>query len=181
MSEIDEMDGLKSNVRPKRPAFLTVLCILTFVNAGLSVITSLLSLLHGPISEEEMTEQRVQFLKSADEMRTMDMPAFAEMMEQIQRMSESANAHFYANTLISLVILCLGIFGAVFMLRGKKLGFHLYIGYSLLAVLQLYFFASPADIPTVAVVFGLLFSGLFVFLYSRNLHWINAMEEGDVS
>ena len=109
-------------------------------------------------------------------MRTLNMPAFAEMMEQIQRMSESANAHFYANTLVSMLILGLGIMGAVLMLRGKKLGFHLYIGYSLLAVLQLYFFASPADIPTVAVVLGLLFSGLFVFLYSRNLPWLNAME-----
>lgn len=174
MNEFEELDvtGLKS----KRPTFLTVLCVLTLINTGLSVFTSITSLLHGPISQEEMIEQRVQFLKSADEMRSMDLPAFAEMMEQIQRMSESANAHFYPNTLVSLFILGLGIAGAVFMLKGSKLGFHLYIGYSLLAVLQLYFFASPADIPTVAVVFGLLFSGLFIFLYSRNLHWLNAME-----
>ena len=179
MSEFDEIDVIPQ--KPKRPAFLTVLCILTLINTGLSTITSVFSLLHGPISEEEMIEQRVQFLKSADERRTLNMPAFAEMMEQIQRMSESANAHFYANTLISMLILGLGIVGAVLMLRGKKLGFHLYIGYALLAVLQLYFFASPADIPTVAVVLGLLFSGLFVFLYSRNLPWLNTMENKGIS
>jgi hypothetical protein len=164
--------------KPKRPNFLTVLCILTLVNTGLSVITSVVSLLHGPISEDEMMAQRVQFLKLADEMHSMDMSGFAEMMDQIQRMSEAANAHFYPNTLLSLCILGLGVAGSIFMLKGRKLGFHLYIAYSLLAVLQLYFFASPADIPTVAVVFGLLFSGLFIFLYSKNLHWINAMENG---
>ena len=120
-------------------------------------------------------EQRVQFLKLSDEMRTMDMSRLAEMMEQIQRLSEASNAYFYLSTVISMGILSLGIAGAILMLRGRKLGFHLYIGYSLLAVLQLYFFASPADIPTIAVVFGLLFSGLFIFLYSRNLHWLNTM------
>jgi hypothetical protein len=174
MSEIDEIDRIEQ--APKRPGFLTVLCILTLVNTGLSLITSSFSLLHGPISEDEMLEQRVQFLKSADEMRTMNMPAFAEMMEQIQRMSESANAHFYSSTLMSLFILGLGLVGAILMLKGRKVGFHVYIGYSLLAVLQLYFFTSPADIPTIAVVSGLLFSGLFVFLYSRNLHWLNTIE-----
>jgi hypothetical protein len=174
MTEFDEANVIEQ--KPKRPNFLTVLCILTLINTGLSVITALLSLFHGPISEDEMNEQRVQFLKSADEMRTMNMPAFAEIMEQIQRMSESANSHFYANTLVSILILSSGILGAIFMLKGKKLGFHLYIGYSLLAVLQLYFFTSPADIPTIAVVSGLLFSGLFVFLYSRNLHWLNTSE-----
>jgi hypothetical protein len=179
MSEFGKIDEIEQ--RPKRPRFLTILCILTLVNTGLSVITSMLSLLHGPISEDEMLEQRVQFLKSADEMRTMDMPAFAEMMEQIQRMSESTNANFYPSTFTSLLILGSGIAGAILILKGKKLGFHMYIGYSLLAVLQLYFFTSPSDIPTMAIVFGLLFSGLFVFLYSRNLYWLNAMENIGIS
>jgi hypothetical protein len=173
MSELYEIDALEPKMN--RPKFLTVLCILTLINAGLSIISSFLSLLHGPISEDEMMEQRVQFLKLSDEMRTMDMSRLAEMMEQIQRLSEASNAYFYLSTVISMGILSLGIAGAVLMLRGRKLGFHLYIGYSLLTVLQLYFFASPADIPTIAVVFGLLFSGLFIFLYSRNLHWLKAM------
>ncbi len=173
MSKFNEMGSWEPNV--KRPTFLTVLCILTLINAGLSMISSFISVLHGPISEDEMMEQRVQFLKLSDEMRTMDMSRLAEMMEQIQRLSEASNAYFYLSTVISMGILSLGIAGAILMLRGRKLGFHLYIGYSLLAVLQLYFFASPADIPTIAVVFGLLFSGLFIFLYSRNLHWLNTM------
>jgi hypothetical protein len=90
-------------------------------------------------------------------------------------MSESVNQHFYANVSVSFLVLCLGIVGAVFMFVGKKSGFHLYIAYSLLAILQMYFFTSVANIPTVLVVMSLIFSALFIFLYAKNLSWMRAL------
>jgi hypothetical protein len=69
-------------------------------------------------------------------------------------------------------VLLIGLLGALMMWQAKKLGFHLYIGYSLLAIIQIYFFVSPSDVPSFVVIWGLLMSVLFVFMYSRNLKWM---------
>jgi hypothetical protein len=181
MTPFEEIQEVEMTVQPKRPTFLLVLCILTFVNTGFSLITLFFGLFHGPVSEEEMVEQRVQLIRQADEMRSLNVPAMADFMDQVQRMAEAINAHFYANSLVSMANLLLGVIATVFMLKGRKIGFHSYIAYSLLSAIQVYFFVSPVDIPTLVVVFNLLLSAIFVFLYSRNLSWINDMENKRLS
>lgn len=162
---------------PRRPVFLLVLCILTFINTGSSLLSLAGSFLNGPLTEEQLNEQRTVFAELADEMRSANLHDFAYITEQLQRMSESVNQHFYANISISFMVLCLGVVGAAFMLVGRKLGFHLYIAYSLLAIIQMYFFASPSDIPTIVVILNLILAAVFIFMYSRNLPWITQMED----
>ena len=166
MDTIEDYEGSELKQNEKRPGLLTVLCILTFVNVGMSLFSLLASLFSGPLGEEEMTEQRVQFVKIADEMKSMNLFSFAEIFDKLQRMSESLNEHFYFNSVVS------GLVGALMMWQGKKLGFHLYIGYSLLAIIQINFFVAPSDVPSFVVIWGLLMSVLFVFMYSRNLKWM---------
>ena len=156
----------------KRPQALKILCILTFVSTGFSLISSFFSLISGPMSSELLEEQKVNMIKMVDELNSLELYSLATMMEQIQRMTASVNTQFYAVTMVSFLVVALGLVGAVFMWQGKKLGFHLYIIYSLFAIIQLYFFVSPADIPIYVVVANLLFSILFVLLYSRNLKWL---------
>jgi len=172
MDTIEDYEGSELKQNEKRPGLLTVLCILTFVNVGMSLFSLLASLFSGPLGEEEMTEQRVQFVKIADEMKSMNLFSFAEIFDKLQRMSESLNEHFYFNSVVSVLVLLVGLVGALMMWQGKKLGFHLYIGYSLLAIIQIYFFVSPSDVPSFVVIWGLLMSVLFVFMYSRNLKWM---------
>ena len=173
MDTIEDYEGSELKQNEKRPGLLTVLCILTFVNVGMSLFSLLASLFSGPLGEEEMTDQRLQFVKIADEMKSMNLFSFAEIFEKLQRMSESLNDHFYSNSVVSISVLLLGLFGALMMWQGKRIGFHFYIGYSLLAILQIYLFVSPADIPSFVVIWGLLISVLFVFMYSRNLKWMS--------
>ncbi len=156
----------------ERPTFLKVLCILSFISIGLSLIFSLGSLVGGPQSEEEMIAQKVQLLEANEELRDSGMTGMADMMEQITRMNESINANFYSASIVSILALLIGFYGVFSMWQGKKLGFHLYIVYSLISVGQLYLFVSPADIPTIAIVFNLIVAAVFVFMYSRNLHWM---------
>lgn len=171
METFDQLEEQKKN--EQRPTFLTVLCVLSFVFIGLSLLFGLFGIASGPMNEEQLLETTVQMTKSADEMRSLDMESFAVMMEQIGRMSVSINNHFYANGLVSIVVMVIGLFGIIKMMQGNKLGFHLYIIYSLLSIGQLYIFVSPADIPSFVVIWNLLFSGLFVFMYSRNLKWLS--------
>ena len=89
---------------------------MTFVNVGMSLFSLLASLFSGPLGEEEMTEQRVQFVKIADEMKSMNLFSFAEIFDKLQRMSESLNEHFYFNSVVSVLVLVLGlVLGLVFL------------------------------------------------------------------
>jgi hypothetical protein len=164
---------LDYNQQPaERPTFLKVLCILSFISIGLSLIFSLGSVFGGPQSEEEMVAQKVELLEANEELRDNGMDGFADMMEQMTRMNESINANFYMASVVSILALLIGFYGVFSMWQGKKLGFHLYIVYSLISVGQLYLFVSPADIPSIAIIFNLIVAGVFILLYSRNLHWM---------
>lgn len=164
---------LDYNQQPaERPTFLKVLCILSFISIGLSFIFSLGSVFGGPQSEEEMVAQKVELLEANEELRDNGMDGFADMMEQMTRMNESINANFYMASVVSILALLIGFYGVFSMWQGKKLGFHLYIVYSLISVGQLYLFVSPADIPSIAIIFNLIVAGVFILLYSRNLYWM---------
>ncbi len=167
----EEIDNQEMK-REERPSFLKVLCILSFISIGLSLLGAMGSLISGPQSEERILADRADIIEANEELRTNGMDGLADLFEQIQRMNESLNSNFYAASLVSLIVLGIGLFGAISMWNGNRLGFHLYIVYSLISVAQLYFFVSPADIPTIAVVFNILISGTFIFMYSRNLAWM---------
>ena len=164
---------LDYNQQPaERPTFLKVLCILSFISIGLSLIFSLGSVFGGPQSEEEMVAQKVELLEANEELRDSGMDGFADMMEQMTRMNESINANFYMASVVSILALLIGFYGVFSMWQGKKLGFHLYIVYSLISVGQLYLFVSPADIPSIAIIFNLIVAAVFILLYSRKLLWM---------
>ena len=156
-----------------RPSFLTVLCVLSYISIGLALSSGFMGLISGPMSEDLVLQQKLEWAKMADELRSVGADGFVAIIEQFQRMLDSLNANHYGNTIVTILVRLIGIVGVIFMWQGKKNGFHIYIIYSILAVIQMYFFVSPADIPTVMVVVNLVISGLFVFLYSRNLKWLS--------
>lgn len=168
---VDEIITQGKQKQP-RPSFLTTLCVLSFVFIGISLMFGVNGLFQGPLSQEEMLQQKVEMTKTVDEMRSMEMDDFSRMMEQLQRMYNAINEHFYSYSMISLVVIGLGLYGVITMWKGQKLGFHLYIVYSLLSIMQLYFVVSPADIPSMVIVWNLIVSTIFVLLYARNLKWM---------
>lgn len=166
------MENELTQQEEKRPTFLVVLCILTFINTGLNILTSLVQLISGPTSEEQLLQEKVELTKAANEMKDTGMDALANMMEQLQAMTADIQANFYIAMTVALVAPLIGLFGALKMWKGEKLGFHLYIIYNLIAVGGIYLYVSPQNIPSLSIIFGLLLSGIFIFMYSRNLHWM---------
>lgn len=165
-----ELDGEQS--RGPRPGFLTVLCVLSFISTGLGLLSALFTFVAGPQSDEQLLEAKVALTKSASDLKEVGMDSFVEIMEKLQRMTEQVNENFYLASVITLITVAIGLFGVIKMWQGFKVGFHLYIGYCLLSIAGLYFYVSPANIPTVVVIWNLLISALFIFLYSRNLKWM---------
>ena len=119
-----------------------------------------------------MLAERVELTKATSQLEDAGMDGFAGMMDQLMAMTAEIQESFYLAMIVSLVTYLIGLFGALKMFQGQKIGFHLYIIYSLLAVGGVYLYISPQNIPSISIIFGLILSGIFVFMYSRNLSWL---------
>lgn len=166
----DELDTI--NEEKPRPGFLTVLCVLSFISTGLSLIFGLFSFISGPQSDEQMLQSKVDIAKSISEFRKMGMDGMVEMFNKLQLMTEETNNNFYLSGVITLIVASMGLYGVIKMWKGMKQGFHLYIVYSLFSVAGLYFYVSPNNIPSIVIIVNLILSGIFIFMYSRNLKWM---------
>lgn len=171
MDNLENIDDLGEKRGP-RPSFLTVLCILSFIAIGLSFSSGLTSLVTGPMNEDEMAEIDTKMVELVDELRSNEIEGMAQMIEKIGRMQVAVNEQHYAVNSTNVLFALIGLVGVILMWQGRKLGFHLYIIYCLLATVQLYFFVPSVDIPAIIVIVSLLLSGLFIFMYSRNLKWM---------
>jgi hypothetical protein len=95
-----------------------------------------------------------------------------DFMDNMMLMTQKLNDHFYGVLAVSILTIVVGFFGVLSMWRGSKLGFHLYIIYSLIGTAHVYIFVSPSIVPSLMIYTNLGLSAIFVFMYSRNLKWM---------
>jgi hypothetical protein len=171
MTDFIDMNA-ENEQRPSRPGFLTVLGVLSFIAIGLNLIIIVFQLVSGKPSEEQMLEEQVVMASQINEMNDLGMGSLAGFLEQAQAMSNEINQKFYLAMGITLITYIIGLFGVLKMWKGAKVGFHLYIIYNLLGIGGLYLYVSPENVPSIGVILNAILSGLFIFLYSRNLHWM---------
>lgn len=169
----DLIENQEINGKEPMPVFLKVLCILSYIGVGLTIIPNLVRLLMGPYSEEEMLQQKVIMTELIEKMEDMGSDFGVTTYRKMIVMTENLNTHFYASTGLIIVGALIGLYGVIQMWQRKKIGFHFYIVYSILAIAQVYFFVSPVYVPTFILIWNVFISGLFVFMYSRNLKWMN--------
>jgi len=156
----------------KRPSFLTAICVLSFITIGSNLIFGFIGLFSGPQSDEELLQAKVDLAKTSSELKTAGLEPWVDVLDQLDRMTVEINDSFYLASILGLIVALIGLFGVLKMWQGMKMGFHLYIIYSLISVVSVYLYVSPANIPSFVIIFNLLISGLFIFMYSRNLHWM---------
>jgi len=165
--EIDQIEQPK-----KRPVFLTVLCILTLVSTGFSTLGLVASLAMGPQTPDELEKTTAEGMILVNQLNDAGSHYMADQMEKLIHSSSYTNDVFYIVLSVNFLTVFLGLGGAILMLRGRKLGFHSYILYSIVSILSIYIAIPVSEVPTFIIVFGIIFSGLFIFMYSRNLHWL---------
>jgi hypothetical protein len=157
------------------PKSLKILGILTLINTGIACLGGVLSFISGPPSELEIKKQSIEMTKILNDLKNYDTsPEMIDLVEKIQRISTAVNENFILYTGISTLISLAGLFSVLLMFRKNIYGFHLYIVYNLLSSTSLYLIISPEEVPTAIIVVNLLLSGLFIFLYSRNLNWLRS-------
>jgi len=134
----------------KRPGFLTFLCILTFIGSGLSLLSHLLSPIVAPLALEIMRESSFASI-----------PGMIEAYEQIL---EVPVWQFYVFAFCSAT----SIIGAVYMMKMKKIGFHLYT-IAQLAILFISQFVVGGNLkPKISdLLITLVFIGLYAMYYKK--------------
>lgn len=156
---------------PKRPQFLTVLCILTWIMSGIMFLSTVNSILNKP-SPEQQAEQIAK-------MESVSPEAAASMEAAFQKMDETPTIIY---NLATIVAIALSVLGAIMMWQLKKAGFFVYLIGELLPYIGLLIVGTTAfdmmstilkmDVSVLmAISIGimLLIDGVFIAMYAANL------------
>ncbi len=146
MSEFnDTIDNGEIAVTEERPQFLTVLCVLSWIMGGLSVIGGLALLFMRSFMDEVLDQMS------------------AEEAEQMTVFMENYNLITYS----TLVLYILSIFAVIMMYRLSKVGFYIYvvthIALSFYQYLYTPFVVDGSFIFSMVILFG------FIGMYAANL------------
>jgi len=167
-----EMPEAHAEVKKKRPVFLLVLVILSSLNIGVATLGAFSGMLGAKPDKAMIKSAKLEFANMREQLEEGGAGAYSYLVDQMEKITDNMFKHFQAYNSIQFFVLVLGLLGVVLMYQGRKIGFHFYILYSLGLVLIPYFFNPISGIPVILTIVGVLYGGFWVFLYSRNLHWL---------
>lgn len=162
----------------KRPSFLSTLCILTFIGAGLMLLMTLIGTPNAFKSADEMATEMMDNMSKYAETN----PAVADMMStQVDSMMEMQK-YALPNWILGLLGNILTLVGAIWMWNLKKTGFYLYCAVELIPSMISMFFLGGTKMMTASfammgmeslgsIIVGLMIGLdlLFIGLYAMNL------------
>lgn len=153
----------------KFPTFLKVLLILSSIAVGFAMLSVVISLLGGPPSTDEIERTNTVMLKQAVQMEEQHLPGMAQIMRKTAEFSEYQQINYWPTFGLNLLTTLTGFMAILYMRRLRKLGFHFYVIYNLLAVFGVYIFVPANMVPVYAIVTGGIISAIFIMLYAANL------------
>lgn len=165
---------IEKNEQPwKPPVFLRVLSVFSLIAIVSGLLSSVLGAFSGPLSPGEIDTFLASNMAGVNQLNAMGETGWAETTSKILHLVKYTNDNFYMDRLINIGAYSIGLAGVIFMLRGRKLGFHLYIIYNLVALVSIYASAPAYAVPPFYfILFGFI-SLVFIFMYSRNLKYLN--------
>ena len=159
----------------KRPAYFLVLIVLSSINIIGSALGAISGMLGARPDKEMIKDAKLEFANMREQLEQANADDFIYIVQQMEGITNNMFKHFQAYNTYQFLVLLLGLFGVKLMYKGRKLGFHFYILYSIGLVVIPYVFNPISGIPAILTIVGVIYGGIWVLLYSRNLHW---MQEG---
>lgn len=151
------------SLKKQRGTFLTVLCILSWVSSGGTFLSSISSLISGKQGIQN------QIIDIEAQMDTVDNSFMYDMLDMTNNQLYLTLENFYPIFLSSLIISALGIYSVYLMYNLKKQGFNFYLLYALIAPVVSYYFVYDIPYSVYGLIFSLVLSTAFIFMYSKNL------------
>lgn len=156
--------------KPKRPNFLVVLAVLSYISIAIGTLATVFSLVSGPSSQEQLEQEEAQLY---DSMQTMQDAGMDEVVGMFEISAQQAwyinNEVFFSFNILTLLSLIIGFMGVYLMMKLKKVGFHLYVAYSLLPIVIIYSLIPMELILGATIITSVVLSAIFCILYGLNL------------
>jgi len=152
-----------------RSTFLTVLCILSFINGGVNIIFNIPSLLM-----PNTMESYVDAIKQAQSVNDKNAPPFsAEMMSNVIEILERMATHWSSMILSTILLAVMSVIGVWMMWNFKKAGFLFYATAQVLWTIMPFIFLGTNTLVVLAVLFSGIFTLAFFILYGLQLKKMN--------
>lgn len=154
-----EETNIENAVPAKRPQFITVLCILTWIGCGIGLIASIMGYF------------AVQTAGAMMDAASAANPDAVTDMSSMPGMEEAMGAMKYAG--VSLAVGVLGILlcfaGSMMMWKLKKTGYYIYVAGQIIPLVVSAVLIGASAFGGFALVAGAIFPIVFIILYGVNL------------
>lgn len=154
----------------KRPTFLTVLCILTFIVSGYNFFESVFGLfISESFDESQWAEISQQMSEAMDDVDPQSREIVEKMMNAASETIVAGMENAMALGLVDMLAAALSIVGAILMFKLNKIGYYTYIAAKIVGVVV------PLTILGVNLLTGMIFgfaafvSIVFIILYGLNV------------
>lgn len=155
----------------KRPTFLTVLCILTFIGSGWGVLSQLFSLFTAGMVDSNV--QMEQYSNMVENMENSGTASFLSgFLSSTQEVLQATMMHAKEIAIISLILSVFSLCGAILMFNLKRIGFYFYTVAQILMLFVTPYFAGFSMIVITGMIFSAIFAVLFIILYSLNFKYM---------
>ena len=158
MEEVIVNEVIEEQKKKKLPAFLKVLCILSFVGIGLSVTMSLNSSFKIESEVDQLMQAQAQLENSGINFGSFD--SYAANLQQWGVLTYSYN-------IFAALILLLGV---LLMWNLKKIGYYIYVVFEITPlILTIIFLGFGNMFSLIGYFFSFMVSLAFIIMYGVNL------------
>lgn len=154
----------------QRPTFLTVLCILSWISAVWSFLSSAMSI----ATKEKALDALRQSKESLEIQSGNESLSFMEgfMNNSLASIQDTID-HFMLINTSNLTLYAAQIVAVFFMFKLQKKGFWLYTFVQILLLIMPFIYMTTNSVMLLGSGFTLLISGAFVAMYATNLKHMN--------
>jgi hypothetical protein len=159
-----QWDNTPKSMKDKRGAFLLVICILSWAYMGYVIISTSITYFNGIGQLEEQMAVSMELFE-----QETGNPLLNSIMEDTQMVFVNTLKYFKEIQIGNIMALFFGALSVYLMYSLKKIGFYLYILYSIIIPsIQIYFLGSSMVIIAIVAFSGIV--GIaFIIMYGVNL------------
>jgi hypothetical protein len=160
----EQWDNTPETMKEKRGTFLLILCILSWIGIGISMISELVTILRGTAAVEKQINDTSIAIDQIPDNNPM-----SSMLDGTQEMMIKTLENFYEIHIGTVISLLIGLLGVYLMYSLKKAGFYLYLVYCIAGLLIMPMFLGTNWVVLASLILGGVFSVGFVIMYGVNL------------
>lgn len=156
----------------KRPTFLTVLCILTFIGSGWGILSELFSLITAGMVNQSV--QMEQYTQAMDQLADSGVSSsfISGLLSSSQEVIQASMMYRTQIAVCGLILSVISLIGALLMFRLKRIGFYFYTAAQVLMLGITPIFIGFSLITITSLIFSAIFALLFIILYAVNLKYM---------